>query len=426
MIDISNLSAEDRVMRAKIQMYNKSPFFSYILLHMKMTKAKVGSVAEDLKTMSIDHLGNLEWSEEFVKKLSNEELMGVVAHEVMHVALLHMHRMMNRDNKIMNVTQDLVINDILKQENFSLPVSGLIPENHEFKLDLPKKPYTITNINEKSSEQIYDEIYHLLPVIKQYVIGFGDGNGKGSGMSKEALKKLQDSLTGFDTHKPKKGNSNGSKDQQQKQDWKKIISQAASIAKQQGKLPAGFERLIDGVLDSKVNWKEKLYKYIVAQLPFDYSWNMPSKKGAALGLYFPKILRESVHIVVSIDTSGSIGDEELKEFMGELLSIGQSFQNLNIDMIICDAEIHEVYELTGETVDDIMSMKMSGGGGTDHRPIYKYIEENISDCKVLINFTDGYTSFPKEEPVFDSLWVMGQGACDDKNIPFGEVIRIEN
>lgn len=423
MIDIDNLSSEDKIMRAKIRMYNKSPFFSYILLHMKMQRAKKGELPEGNETMGIDHQGNVYWSEEFVNKISNEDLMGVIAHEVLHVALMHMIRAKGRDGRIMNVTQDLVINDILINENFSLPKMGLIPDNHEFKIQLPKKDYIIKNINEKSSEEIYDEIYHLLPVVEELFGVFGSGSG--NGLSKNDLKKLKDALTGIDHHKPKVGKSDDSKSKKEKQDWKKIISTAASIAKQQGKLPAGLERMIEGILESKINWKEKLYKYIIAQLPFDYSYNYPNKRGAALGIYLPRIVRESVHIVVSIDTSGSIGQEELKEFMGELLAIGQSFQNLNIDMIICDAEVHEVYELTGDTVEDILSLKMSGGGGTSHIPIYDYVKKNIIDCKVLINFTDGFTSFPEEEPHFDSLWVLGQNSCQEKDIPFGEIIKLE-
>ncbi len=440
MIDVSNLSVKDKIIRAKIHLAKRSPFFGYILFHMKIHDSVEG-MPEDNQTMSIDQLGNLRYSEKWVKGLSDDELMGVLAHETLHLALMHMERGQGREHRIANIAYDLVVNDVLTQENFRLPGDGLIPQNHKFEFKFGKKSYTLDKINDKSSEEVYDEIYPLYPIIKQLMMGNGSGKtGKGldglDGIPSENQNEMKKKLKGFDNHTQSEDNGNGDKKQEgsnahkramsNKQKWKKIISEAAQTAKQQGKLPAGLERRIEGILDSKINWKEKLYKYIVAQLPFDYTWNKSSKRGAALGIYLPNVVKESVKIVCSIDTSGSINNDELKEFMSELLSIGESFQNLDIDLIICDCEIHETYELSGDTVEDVLNLKMSGGGGTSHLPVYDYVQKEIRDCKVLINFTDGWTSFPKddEEIPFDSLWIICKNGCAEKHIPFGEVIKL--
>ena len=180
------------------------------------------------------------------------------------------------------------------------------------------------------------------------------------------------------------------------------------------------------MLDSKINWQTKLYKYVVAQIPYDFTWMKPSKRGSSLGYYLPSVVRESVKIIVSIDTSGSVSQDELKEFLSELLAIGTSFPNINIDLIICDAEVHEVYKLTQSTIDDVKSLDMGGGGGTSHIPIYEYVENNIMDAKVLINFTDGYTSWPEDKNYrFESLWVINKGGVGEKDVPFGEFIKLE-
>lgn len=470
MFDISDLTPQERVLRARIQMYQKSPFFAYILLNMKLHEDKEGKHFPPWnRTMAVDANGNMYWAEEFVKKITENELMGVIAHEVMHIALLHLERGKGKDRQLFNVANDLIVNDILLDDGFKLPKEGCIPERHDHSFTIFGKK--IEKINEKSSEEIYDELYEIAPKVK-FVLnmmggGKGDGgessqgegegeedgdgqsggSGKGDkkgknqkpeGMSNQEIQEAKQKLEELDTHIY--GSNNGEKDDGENgegqggrmridrmQGWKKIIAEAAQLAKQQGKLPAGLERRIEGVLDSKMNWKQRLYKYVVSQIIYDYSWNRPHKRGMGLGVYLPDTVKESVHIVVSIDTSGSIGGNELQEFLSELIAIGNSFVNIKMDIIICDAAVHETYQLTRDNVDDIMSMKISGGGGTSHIPVYDYVKENIHDCKVLINFTDGYTSFPEdpEDHAFESLWVLNKHSCDEKDVPFGEVIKLE-
>jgi len=442
MIDLSNLSVEDRIRRAKIRMYKRSPFFAYIILHLKiktLTAQEAKSFPGDGEpTMCIDKYGNLKYGEAWVSKLDDEQLMGVLAHEVLHMALMHMDRGMGKEPSLFNKSNDLVANDILNGEKFRLPSEGLIPDDeHSFEIFGTK----IENINEKSSEEIYSELYPLLPKIKVWEEGCSGGSsggkGGGKGLTSKEKKEADEKLKGFDEHeygdneeeekKAEQGEEgDGFGPQKPGDKWKKIVAEAANLAKQQGKLPAGLERRIEDVMDSKVGWRHKLYKYVVDQIIHDYTWSMPSKRAAALGVHLPKTLKESVHIVVSIDTSGSIGQDELKEFTSELLAIGNSFPNIKLDVIICDAEVHETYELTKDNVEDILSMSMSGGGGTSHIPIYDYVNEHITDAKVLINFTDGYTDFPEDgdELPYETLWVICEDGCNEDAVPFGDYIRL--
>jgi predicted metal-dependent peptidase len=433
MIDLSKLSVEDRLRRAKIRMYKRSPFFAYIILHLKIKK---GKSEKECPTMCIDKYGNLTYNEKWVLGLDDEQLMGVLAHEVLHMALMHMDRGLGKEPSLFNKSNDLVANDILNGEKFRLPSDGLIPEpDHTFQIWGTK----IEKIDEKSSEEIYTELYPLLPKIRIWEgqTGGGGGGSGGEKLTSKEKKEADEKLKGFDDHtygdneeeekKAAKGEEgDGFGPQKPGDKWKKIVAEAANLAKQQGKLPAGLERRIDDVMDSKVGWRHKLYKYVVDQIIHDYTWSMPSKRAASLGIYLPKTLKESVQIVVSIDTSGSISQDELKEFTSELLAIGNSFPNIKMDIIICDAEVHETYELTRDNVDDILSMSMSGGGGTSHIPIYNYVNEHITDAKVIINFTDGFTDFPEDgnELPYDSLWVLSNNGCAEDHIPFGDIIRL--
>jgi predicted metal-dependent peptidase len=228
----------------------------------------------------------------------------------------------------------------------------------------------------------------------------------------------------------KDGNSDGnsSKTNQRQGKWKKIISEGAAMAKQQGKLPAGLERMIEDILDSKIGWKEKLYKYIVDQIVCDFTWSKPSKRSWGLNTYLPSPLKESIKIVASVDTSGSIGEDELQAFLSELVSIGNSFENIEIEIIVCDAAVHETYVLDKNNVDDIMNLKMSGGGGTSHEPIIKHIKENITDCKIAVHFTDGYSdinNIKHDDLDFDNLWIISKGGVSEKDIQWGDVINLK-
>jgi predicted metal-dependent peptidase len=421
MLDISKMSMKDKLTRAKIQMFKKSPFFSYIMTHLNFKEV----TDEDIPTMGVDANGNLYWNKKWVKTLPESQLIGVLAHEACHIALLHLERTGTRQNDIFNIANDIIVNDILIQEGFDLPSQGCIPDRYHC-FEIPQIGYKVERINEKCSEQIYDEIYPLLPKIKHMIASFGDGDGKGKkGKSK--------ALDGFDKHiyGKKKGKGDGEGDSASKErerKWKKIVGEAAQLAKQRGQMPAGMERRIDDVLNAKINWKQELYQYVTSFIINDFSWNMPSRRYLGLGLYLPRPVKESVKVVVSIDTSGSIGNDELKEFLSEMLGIGNSFPSLNMDIIICDADVHETYQLTKDNIDDILSLKMTGGGGTDHKPVYKYVTEHLQDCKVLINFTDGYTNFPEEpeQYTFQSMWVINKTGCREEDVPFGRVMKLKD
>ena len=174
-------------------------------------------------------------------------------------------------------------------------------------------------------------------------------------------------------------------------------------------------------MNEKVNWKYLLYKYITNELPIDYSYSNPSKRSLASGFYMPKMRRENIEIMVAVDTSGSIGQKELTEFMSEVVYIAKSFQNVKMKVIVCDCEVQEVLEVENGNIQTLLDMKIQGGGGTSHIPVYKKIEEEYPTTKFVINFTDGYTEFPTEETL-RTIWVIPKG--NNIDVPFGEVINI--
>lgn len=131
----------------------------------------------------------------------------------------------------------------------------------------------------------------------------------------------------------------------------------------------------------------------------------PHKKSESVGVYLPHTVKENVEIAVAIDSSGSIGTEEINEFISEIVGISRSFANLNMTLIVCDAKVHDVYEIRNGF--DLKDIKIRGGGGTDATPIVKWLEENKPYAKLWIYLTDGYTQLNGGNP-FKSLWVISK------------------
>src|SRR3990167_3291394 len=126
------LTGIEKLSRARVQMYSKSPFFAYLALNLdfrEFTKEEKKVMGERC-TMAVDGFGNLYWNEDFVNDLKESELIGVVAHECMHVALQHLDRENKREHELWNIAIDISTNNLLLNNGFALPQKGIIPVNN--------------------------------------------------------------------------------------------------------------------------------------------------------------------------------------------------------------------------------------------------------------------------------------------------------
>ncbi|MGV9141700.1 MAG: VWA-like domain-containing protein, partial [Promethearchaeota archaeon] len=229
-------------------------------------------------------------------------------------------------------------------------------------------------------------------------------------------------ISRFDSHFEEGNKAEGDK---KKKDWDQILSEAAAMAKERGDVPAGVGRYIEAKLYSKLDWKALLQKYITREIPTDTTWSRPNKKSLATGGYLPDVVKEKVDVVVSFDLSGSINDDLAGEFLSECIGLSKSFESIRMTLLVHDAEVQQVIPVRNGNIKKLRKLKMKGGGGTDHRPVYEWIKKNKPNTKVLINFTDGYTAFPDKEPEFKSLWVLSPYSCSESEIEFGETVKMK-
>lgn len=408
-----NEQIETKIRTARTQMQKTNPFFSYLAMHLTLVEAKPEA---NIPTMGVDNNGNLYYNPDFVKGLSLEELKGVLCHEVMHVAFEHtMERCeTGRDHMLCNVAQDIVINDILDTDGFKLPQGALLPRNHVYQDPSIK----IVDVNKKCWEIIYDEILKKAKKNQAKSPDIVIRNG-----SKDSTGKQKSNAKGVPKPDQLTDGGQGQKPNQVPTDWKRQMNEALAHAKLQGKVPAGMERLLEDLNNPRIHWKELLQRFIVSEIPFDYTYTRPSKKSQSIGVYIPSVYRENVEIAIGLDTSGSMSAKDITDCVSEVIGILSAYDNVKLTILECDAEVHAVENV--ESVDEVAHMQIKGGGGTDFRPVFKWLEENKPEVKAVVFFTDGYGNFPSEAPNYPTLWCLTEGAIDRDHIPFGEVTTMK-
>lgn len=380
-----------KMTKARANLVMGHPFFGTLSLRMKMVEDP------SVKTAVTDG-AQIRYNPEYVDKLPLTKVQGLIAHTVMHPAFLHHTRRGSRDKKKWNQACDESINTILKNAGF----------------DLPEGRFANPNYNGMTAEHIYT----LIPDNPDDGKGQGQGNGGGGdsqGNDPGGDGGVEDS--------PQSQNGGGSQSQQshEEAEWKVAVAQAAHVAKQTGHLPGDIARMMEELFEPVLPWKSILHRFMTEKCNDDFSWSRGNRRFLAQGLYLPSRRSDDAmgEIVVCIDTSGSIGEKELNEFGSEIKGIVDEVRPSKVRVIYCDSRIAHIDEFGP---DDDLQFAAHGGGGTDFRPPFAYLEENQIVPRALIYLTDGYGPFPDKEADFPTMWCINN---HDVVPPHGEHLILE-
>jgi predicted metal-dependent peptidase len=326
----------------------------------------------------------------------------------------HMQRGVNKDKKLFNIAADITDNHLLEKN--SIAFNQRDTEISLWNAAALAKIQSMKDI--KLDEVTAEEVYKVLLEKAKKVKCTCSGSGKSGGEDGNEDCPAHGDPSGFDTHvqRPREDHENTK--------VKHAIVKAAQTAQAsgQGKLPAGLDRLIKEILEPQVDWWVKLKNLMESKCRgYQRTRLYPSKKSHALGFFMPSSYGTQVgDIVAAIDTSGSIGDETLRRFLAELMSMSHLSKRTYI--MTCDAEVHEFLEANSLNVWQIPGkLRFKGGGGTDFRPVFKRVAKEKIRPKVLVYLTDTYGTFPSKKPDYPVLWVVVGGS---KDVPFGELIPI--
>lgn len=409
---------KDRIIKSKIDLNRDRPFFAYILLNMNVEQTEP---TDKVPTMGVNQFGDLYWNEKFVNNLGDDELQGVLAHEVMHVATLTFQREGNRDKMLWNMATDIVINNILLDEHFALPKDCLLTRDGIFELKTEKGSVTI-DVSEKSAEEVYDWLMQHIKIVKDK---YGDGTGTGY-------------KGGFDTHLPgdqnAKGESQGKADggdadtKANEEAWKQKAIDAATSAKARGNMSASMERIFDGILEPKVDWRRRLYSYITKDIPVDFTMRRPGRRYHATGFYFPSVVRENLEVIVCNDISGSISGEEYENFMSECVGIAGSFEQVKMRCLWWSTYIDDRDDIEVNTGnrESLVHYKPHGGGGTTMSCIREYVKKKGYNSRIYVILTDGYIEHDPKLPDGNILFVLSKGGTDNIVKKYGEVCSLND
>jgi predicted metal-dependent peptidase len=343
----------------------------------------------------------IKYNPAFVETLNLNEATGLIAHMVMHVALLHPFRREGRDPHTWNDACDYAINIILKDCGFSLLKDEMLNES----------------FRNMSAEQVYTAIRQ-----QKQKDSDGKNDGNNSGTDNGNTRNLPEKPPGFGSGWGNVADAPAATTAEKRKmedDAKQIVVRAATVAKMQGNLPGSLERFVEDILEAKVNWREQLRRLLTEIARNDYSFRLPNPRYAHTGLYLPSLHSEEMaKIALAVDTSGSISQDEINAFAAEIRDI-KAFTGTPVTVIYCDTQVRGTQEL----VDD-EPLKPVGGGGTSFRPPFEHIDRNGPAINCLIYLTDGHCDrFPACEPAYLTVWAV----TGNRNFqpPFGEKIFIE-
>lgn len=396
--------ARDILTKARVQLLMEMPFFGHLALKMPFICSNTAGCG----TTCVDDKGRLYYNSDFVESLSVQDAIFIIAHEVMHlVQRCHARFPAGGNFYAWNYAADLIINTMLMEANVK------IGEKMKNGL-LWGKEY-----QGKTTEEVY---YKLL---KQGKSGKKKGPGKGGGSGKG--KDDPDEPTGNPDHavgnkKCISGSLGGSRpDPETVEKWKQHIIAAAQVAKSKGNCPAFADDFLAELRKPQVTWKDLIRHSATSIFKGRYTWARPGRRSDAIGMRQMSRKPTKMGAVIMIDTSGSISDTELSQFVSECYGILTTCGVSWLKVYFHDTNCYHFEEYNRETIKKIKATR----GGTSHVDVFEKVEENEDKIGMVIAFTDLATDFPSVAPDYPVIWGYPPGYGDQADIPFGRKIKVE-
>jgi predicted metal-dependent peptidase len=390
------------------------PFFAslYLRLHVRPSQA--------IRTAGINNR-ELIYNPDFVESLSREEVVGLLAHEVMHNAMGHSLRLGARNPKRANIAGDYAINGILKDAGFSLPSGGLYDKKYK---------------TDDDQWMALEQIYGMLPDEEEGKGPGGEGEGGegeggegqgGDGMGGDGMGGDPGNCGGF--FAPANEDGSGMNPQEiAAADAERVIDvkQAAQAAKMCGKLPAAIKKLVEEMGNPILDWREVLRDFITKTARTNYDWNRPNRRHIANGLYLPSIKGEELRpLGCYFDQSGSVGNDEQAQFAAELNAILSTDLPATVIMSNFDDGVDED-STTRYTEDDYpVQITRTRCGGTSFAPVFdhavKWMADSGEELACVIVLTDMIAGMPDNDPGVPVLWVSTSKPGNFEAPKFGEI-----
>ena len=393
----------DKLTTARVGLLLKAPFFGNMATRMQLIEA------DEWCPTAATNGRNFYYNTKFVQKLSVKKLEFLFGHEICHCVFDHFGRVGSRDRQLSNIAQDYAVNQILVDERIGEKIT-------EVKICYDPK------YRGMAWEEIYDQLYEkaekismpdllkqLGDLLDEHINedgsgpgkeGEGDKQGKGMpGMTKEEAQQIRDEI-------------------------KEAMIQSAAAAGA-GKVPAGIQRMIKDMTEPKISWRDLVRQEIQSIIRNDYSFTRPNRKSMHSGAILPGMKEATtIDIGISIDMSGSIGQEDATVFLSEVKGIVDQYEDFKINLWCFDTAIYNHQEFTQDNSEELFEYEPEGGGGTDFEANWEFMKEQGIQPKKFIMFTDGYPCGGwGNEDYCDTIFIVKGNT--NAQAPFGQTVIYE-
>ena len=408
--DAALADVAQRVLRARIRLSLQQPFLASAVMRLPVRSVSGAAWCPTAATDGYHIFYNPQW----VATLSEAELRGLLAHEVLHVIFIHAERRQEREPQLWNIACDYAINHLLIARGFRLPTGGLIR----------------AGAAGKTSEQLYDEFAKssLRLAMGQRPPGVKPRAGQG-GQSEpfdddsDEIPQVGEDLLDPDDPRVRPLRSADAPDREQMDELRRELRQEA-LSRLQGEGAGQLRSECEAANDRRLDWRGLLRAYLSERIKGDWSSFPFSKRLIHRGLFMPSPgMQAPGHVVFAIDTSGSMTISLLQHIAGELRAFRELFP-CRLSVLQCDAALQSVeqYEaMDGYDVPERMTFR--GRGGTSFTPVFSWVEQQ-ADVALVVYATDGDGSFPAVPPAAPVIWLHTPPHSSTDCFPFGAVVKV--
>ena len=400
----------DRIIVARVGLLLRHPFFGNMA-----TRLRISAADEWLPTAAVDGR-NLYYNTQFFNAMDNKEIEFVIAHEILHMVFDHLGRRGDRNPMLYNIAADYIVNNTLVRDRI-----GNKPKIVDCFQDFQYDGWTSEEVYDKlfkDAKEAGKELQKLLEELDQegemldeHLDMDGDGKDSDNGeekdsngnsvskkkptFSKETLKEIKDEV--------------------------KEAMMAAAQSAGAGNVPAGVERMIKQLTEPKMNWRELLRQQIQSTIKSDYTFSRPGRKGWHTGAILPGMqFDETIDICIALDMSGSIGNTQAEDFLGEVKGIMDEYKDYKIKVWCFDTDVYNEDDFSADDGRELTEYEIAGGGGTDFMCNWKYMKEHDIVPKKFLMFTDGYAwDSWGEEDYCETVFVIHSHHNKELQAPFG-------
>ena len=403
----------DRIVVARIGLLLRHPFFGNMA-----TRLKIMAADDWLPTAAVDGR-NLYYNTQFFNAMDNKEIEFVIAHEILHMVFDHLDRRGDRNPMLYNIAADYIVNNTLVRDRIGTKPS-IVDCFQDFKYD----GWTSEEVYEelfKEAEERGKEFMEQLEQLGEMLDEHLDNEG-GSGDSDNGEEKDANGNT-VSKKKPKYSKEEMKKI---KDEIKENMLSAAQTAGA-GNVPAGVARMIKELTEPKMNWREILRQQIQSTVKSDFTFSRPNRKGWQSGAILPGMnFAETIDVCIALDMSGSIGNAQAQDFLGEIKGIMDEYRDYKIKLWCFDTSVYNEQDFTADGGEDLLDYEIFGGGGTDFMANWEYMKENDIQPKKFIMFTDGYAwDSWGDEDYCETVFIIHSNRDRTLQAPFGITAHYE-